>query len=413
MKKILIFIFFYGGILLCMEQQSLQKEVDFVGNLRVLYRNNKVAWGNGKPINTLPPIAELASQNSIAKPEKFKNFSNVAFSAVTDMFIMLGYRDGVIEFLDTAKLEVYAAGKIVESPIFLTLSADNKYLVVTEDVQPLDAGKIFVYNLQDPRKCTLVKELTGHVGAVQQAHCINDFLITTSYDATIKVWDLRDFTKTSTLVTKFDHSHPPSIIVTPDGNYLFSYSMLDGVYIWDIRDPAKIKHISSIQTEAWNIKQVFAKDAINYCLLVGSRSFSLYSLEKPEIPAKKNTLTHEHSINTMILSNDMRSIVCGSNNGTLYYGPLENQQEVKLSFATLDDKHIVTALCFSDDTTLFAGTLNGMIYSWNCSDFKRLLLKYKFQAHDNKSEAITKIVCFNKILMIESKAGLVSFWRLS
>lgn len=151
----------------------------------------------------------------------------------------------VIQLLDTETGEVVKTLAGHASPITaLAFDPHGKFLVSgTATGQILDAldrrtNQMVRHKNEDPIRIwdletgAVVKELSGHVGAVKSLAFYQDgqYLVSGSHDKTIKMWDVAKGTSLSTVTGHNDLID--SIVVSLDGTYLVSAGNSPDVKVW-------------------------------------------------------------------------------------------------------------------------------------------------------------------------------------
>jgi WD40 repeat protein/energy-coupling factor transporter ATP-binding protein EcfA2 len=216
--------------------------------------------------------------------------------------------------------------------------------------------------------------LTGHTGAVYLTAFSPDgkLLATSSYDNTVRLWDMRDPQDPKPLgkpITGFG-SWVSSAVFSPDGKTLAAAGDDHMVRLFDVTDPAHPRPIGRpLDQDTGTIYLIaFSPDGKTLAAACEHQKVQTWNVQDVAHPAPGPALTgHTGAVRSLAFSPDGRYLAAGGDDQNVLLYSTSSLAEVGPPLTGFTST--VHSVAFSPDgTTLAAGSEDGSIRLWNMLD---------------------------------------------
>ncbi len=169
--------------------------------------------------------------------------------------------------------------------------------------------------LRHPERLTLIRTLTGHTEPVWGAVFSPDgqILATTSYDKTVKLWDVQTWQERCTLTEYPDWIN--SVVFSPDGQTLATRGG-DNAQLWDVQTGQERSTLTGHTGKIWVWEAVFSPDG--QTLATTTRGDNAVKLWDVQTGRERSTLTgHTNWISSAVFSPDGQTLATASRDNTI------------------------------------------------------------------------------------------------
>lgn len=297
----------------------------------------------------------------------------IAFNPRNDLFLLaVGSRDSQVTLWDLKNIEephlLYTLKDHIECVRSVAFSSDGETLATAGEDQT-----IRIYNLKEPARPTLLNCLSGHHSAISSVgfhpHQKNR-LATSSWDETVRIWDLG----TPEPKVFKDTASVKSIAFSPDGTHLISAGWDPIIKVWDTelldcspREPEKPPTTPNAQVYA--ISCGFHLDQHIHKIIYSDHDGSFCTLDLKDLN-KEPFFFEAHPKGVTSVAFDPNQITvasgCIDNNIRLWKFDQKNALSV---FGAYDHHQSITSVCFSSNGNLLASASDdGVVGLWNVED---------------------------------------------
>lgn len=253
----------------------------------------------------------------------------------------------------------------------------------------------------DKQSCKVIAHLIGHNDATK---CItlsnnNSFIVTGSYDNTIKIWDIYNHECIKTL--KGHTNYINSVKVSADNKFIVSGSADKTAKIWDLEMG---ECISTLIGHSGIIKSV-AISHDNKFVITGSDDNTVRIWDTKSSNCLATLIDHTAEVTSVGISSDSSFILTADRNGIIFIWKIKNGTLTKSELAhdsPKNRKHMGKVIISTDDS-LIVGISNGLnkIYIW---DTKTEILLKEFTKIEASSVAISSD---NSAIIISNYFGAI------
>jgi WD40 repeat protein len=221
---------------------------------------------------------------------------------------------------------------------------------------------IELYKIDESGNKTLVNTITGHTSPVLSVTFSpdNQWLASGSSDATVRLWDISDPTKTQTLAGHTDYVH--SVTFSPDNQWLASGGSDATVRLWDISDPTKTHTLTGHTSSVFSV--TFSPD--NQWLASGSSDATVRLWDISD-PTKTQTLAgHNDYVLSVTFSPDNQWLASGSWDATVRLWDISDP--TKTHTLTGHTGRVYSVTFSPDNQWLASGSVDATVRLWDISD---------------------------------------------
>jgi len=215
---------------------------------------------------------------------------------------------------------------------------------------------------QKPKKneqtLSLVNSLTGHYNVVRSLAISPDgeILVSSSYDYTIKIWDLKTGNEIHTL--KGHTKDVETIAITPDGKTIVSGSDDNTIKTWDLKSG---KELNTLSEHASVVRSVIVSPN-NKFIISGSGDKTIKIWDIITGKELKKYIGHNGLVRCLAISPDGQKLVSGSQDHTIKIWNLKSEEKPMTLKGHTDT---VNAIVFSPDgQTIFSASDDHTIKQW-------------------------------------------------
>ncbi|MBB5956441.1 WD40 repeat protein/energy-coupling factor transporter ATP-binding protein EcfA2 [Saccharothrix tamanrassetensis] len=291
----------------------------------------------------------------------------LAIIAVTAAVLAVRQRDDAV-----FRQVVAEADRLLESDP--SLSA--QLYLVAHRMRPQD--KEVYTRILSTQGTPLATQLVGHEGAVYLTSFSRDgnTLATASYDATVRLWDLRDRDNPKPLgpPLRGHKSWVSSAVFSPDGRTLATAGDDGTVRLWDVGDPSRPRALGQpLDGDNGTIYLVaFTPDSRTLVTANEDHTARLWDVSTPSMPQPLGEPLGLHSgqVRSVAFSPDGRLLAVGGDDRTVVLWNVEDRTHPRpIGSALTGFDGIVRSVAFSPDSRLLAtGSEDRTIRLWDVSD---------------------------------------------
>ncbi|RKT52395.1 NACHT and WD repeat domain-containing protein [Saccharothrix australiensis] len=269
----------------------------------------------------------------------------------------------------------------------------------------------------------LATPLDGHEGAVYLTSFSRDgnTLATASYDATVRLWDLRDPDRPRPLgpPLRAHKSWVSSAVFSPDGRTLATAGDDGTVRLWDVTDPARPRALGQpLDGDNGTIYLVaFSPDGRTLATANEDRTARLWDVGTPSEPRPIGEPLGMHSgpVRSVAFSPDGKLLAVGGDDRTVVLWHVEDPARPRLVGAPLAGfDGIVRSVAFSPDGRVLAtGSEDRTVRLWDVTDPARAVLLGRPLAEHNGP---VWSVAFNpdgRVLASAGSDGTARLWNVT
>ncbi|MFE9768189.1 hypothetical protein ACFYPC_27345 [Streptomyces sp. NPDC005808] len=231
---------------------------------------------------------------------------------------------------------------------------------------------IRLWNVTDPRRPVGLATFTGHADTIAMVAFSPDghTLASGGRDHTIRLWNITDLHDPSPYGPPLTgHTDTVfSVAFSPDGKTLASGSYDHTIRLWDVTDATRPARLPELTGHTLNVKPVaFSPDGRTLASGSDDRTVRLWDVTDPRHPAQFAVLTgHKDFVDALAFSPDGRTLASGSDDRTVRLWNVTDLRDPSPSDVLRGHDDVVSGIAFSPDgRALATSSYDRSVRVWN------------------------------------------------